>query len=63
MIWRSTGYILAAFVAAGLAVWFGPALLDLVGLGEFAFLGQLCLAILALSVMDAVLRRLPEGRT
>jgi hypothetical protein len=55
MIWRSTAHILVAFLGASLAVWFGPELLDLFGLGEFAFLGQLCLAVLALSV----LRRLP----
>jgi hypothetical protein len=57
--WRSTTLILAAFVAAGLAVWFSPALLETLGLSEFAFLGQLCLAILALSALDAVFRRLP----
>ena len=56
MIWRSTALILAAFVVATLTVWFGPTLLSL---GEFAFLGQLCLTILALSVLDAVFQRLP----
>jgi hypothetical protein len=56
-MWRSTVLILMAFVGAGVAVWFAPALLDLVGLGEFAFVGQLCFAILVLSVLDAVFRR------
>jgi hypothetical protein len=59
MTWRSTAHILVAFLAASLTVWFGPELLALFGLGEFAFLGQLCLAVLALSVLDAVFRRLP----
>ena len=59
MTWRSTVQILAAFLAAGLAVWFGPSLLSLPGLGEFIFLGQLCLVILALSILEALFRRLP----
>lgn len=57
MIWRSTAMILAAFVAAGLAVWFGPVLLGPVGLGEFSFVGQICLAILVLSALDAAFAR------
>jgi hypothetical protein len=59
MIWRSTAQILAAFVAAAIAVWFGPDLLDPLGLGEFAFVGQLCFAILVLSGLEALFRRLP----
>jgi hypothetical protein len=59
MIWRSTALILAAFVAASLAVWFGPELLASLGLGEFGFIGQLCFAILVLSVLEALFRRLP----
>ena len=59
MIWRSTAQIVAAFLAAGLAVWFGPTLLNSLGLSEFAFVGQLGLAILMLSVLDLVFRRLP----
>lgn len=58
MIWRSTVLILAAFAVSGLAVWFGPGLFGLIGLGEFAFVGQLCLALLVLSVLDVVFRRL-----
>jgi hypothetical protein len=53
MIWRSTAQLVVAFVVAGLVVWFSPELLVLLGLGEFVFLGQLCLTILALSVLDA----------
>ena len=58
MIWRSTAQIVVAFIAAGLAVWFGPDLLAQIGLGEFAFLGQLCFAILMLSVLDVAFARL-----
>lgn len=60
-MWRSTVLILAAFVVAGLAVWFGPLLPGALGLGEFGVVGQLCFAILVLSVLDSVYRRLPEG--
>jgi hypothetical protein len=59
MIWRSTAQILAAFLVAGIAVWFAPALLNSLGLSEFVFVGQLCLVILALSALDLVFRRLP----
>jgi hypothetical protein len=58
MIWRSTTLILAAFVAAGVTVWFTPDLLASLGLGEFAFLGQLSFAIVVLSVLDKVFSRL-----
>jgi hypothetical protein len=58
MIWRSTAQIVVAFVAAGLAIWFSPDLLVPLGLGEFARLGQLCFAILVLSVLDAVFVKL-----
>jgi integral membrane sensor domain MASE1 len=64
MIWRSTAMIVAAFVTAGLAVWYGAALLDPLGLGEFAFLGQLGLPILVLSILEALFSRLgptPSG--
>jgi hypothetical protein len=61
MIWRSTALILAAFVVAGLAVWFTPDLLGLLGLAEFTFIGQLGSAILALSVLEAVFSRLPAS--
>jgi hypothetical protein len=44
--------IVVAFVAAGLAVWFSPDLLGLLGLGEFAIVGQVCFTILVLSVLD-----------
>jgi hypothetical protein len=62
MIWRSTVLILAAFLVAALAFWFAPALLDLVGLPEFGFIGQLCCVVLALSLLEAGFRRLPERR-
>ncbi len=58
MIWRSTALILVSFVAAGLAVWFTPLLLDPPGLGEFVFVVQVSFAILALSALEAVFRRL-----
>jgi integral membrane sensor domain MASE1 len=62
MIWRSTAMIVAAFVAAAIAVWFGPELLAQIGLGEFAFLARFCFAILILSVLDLVFRRIPGPR-
>jgi hypothetical protein len=52
MSWNSIALIVAAFVAAGATVWFSPDLLGLLGLGEFAFVGQLCLTILVLSALD-----------
>ena len=61
MIWLSTAQIVAAFVVAGLVVWFTPDLLIPLGLGEFAFVGQLCLAILVLSLLDAAFRRLDHA--
>jgi hypothetical protein len=60
MIWRSTAQILASFAVAALAVWFGPTLLGWLGLDEFAFVGQVCLAILALTAMDRAFIRLPS---
>lgn len=62
MIWRSTACILVAFVVAALAVMFAPAVTQLVGLPEFGFVGQLCLAVLALSLLEAGFRRLPERK-
>jgi hypothetical protein len=59
MIWRSTAQILASFAVAGLTVWFSPLLLDPLGFGEFVFVGQLVLTVLALSVLEAVFRHLP----
>lgn len=56
--WGSTAAILLAFSAAGLAVWYGPVLLETLGLGVFAFMGQVCAAILALSVLEAMFNRL-----
>ena len=53
----STPMILAAFVVAGLGAWFGPSLLDTLGLGEFAFVGQVCLVILALSCLEGAFAR------
>lgn len=58
MIWRSTAMIVLAFVAAWLAVEYSPVLLDLIGLGEFVFLGQVGLPILALSVLEILFRRI-----
>jgi hypothetical protein len=59
MIWRSTVQILASFAVAGIAAWFGPLLIGLLGLNEFVFVGQVCLVILALSVLEALFRRFP----
>jgi hypothetical protein len=59
MIWRSTAQILASFVVASGTVWFSPLLFSPLGLGEFVFVGQLGLTILALSVLDRVFRRIP----
>ena len=61
MIWRSTAQILVSFLLAGLAVVFGPVPLDGLGLGEFTFVGQVCAAILVLSVLEAVFRRIPDN--
>jgi hypothetical protein len=63
MIWRSTAMLLVAFVAAWMAVEYSPMLLDLLGLGEFVFLGQLGLPILVLSLLDMLFRRIsgPAG--
>jgi hypothetical protein len=62
MSWRSTVQILVAFALAALTVWFSPDLLAPLGLGEFAFIGQVCLAVLVLSALEALFRRLPEPR-
>jgi hypothetical protein len=63
MIWRSTAMIVVAFVAAWAAIEYSPSLLDLVGLGEFVFLGQLGLPIVVLSVLEMLFRRIsgPTG--
>ena len=63
MIWRSTAMLVVAFVAAWNSVEYSPVLLDWLGLGEFVFLGQLGLPILALSVLDLLFRRIsgPTG--
>lgn len=53
----STVLILLAFAAAALAVWCAPILLDLAGLGAFAFVVQVCVAILALSLLETVFSR------
>jgi hypothetical protein len=62
-MWRSTVMLVLAFVAAGYAVWYGPLLLDWIGLGEFVFIGQLGLPILGLSVLEPLFRRVsgPTG--
>lgn len=54
----STVLILLAFAAAALAVWCAPLLLDPAGLGAFAFVGQVCAVILALSLLEAVFSRI-----
>ncbi|HEX3991709.1 MAG TPA: hypothetical protein VHX39_11115 [Acetobacteraceae bacterium] len=63
MIWRSTAMIVVAFVAAWMTVEYSPILLDLIGLGEFVFIGQVALPILVLSVLEIVFRRIsgPTG--
>jgi hypothetical protein len=57
MIWLSTAQLVVSFVVAGIVIWFTPDLLTPLGLGEFVFVGQLCLTILVLSVLDIVFRR------
>jgi hypothetical protein len=59
MIWRSTAMILASFLAAALAVWFAPNVFDQPGLSEFVWIGELCLVILVLSVLETLFARLP----
>ena len=62
MNWHSTAMILAAFAAAALAAWVGPFILNPLGLAEFVLVTQLGLAIVALSVLEAVFARLPVGQ-
>ena len=50
--------IVVAFVVAYVVIWFGPTLLNGLGLGEFVFVGQVCLVVLALSVLEKVFARL-----
>ncbi len=57
MTWPSTAQLVLSFLLAELVVWFSPDLLIPLGLGEFVFLGQLCLAVLALSVLDLIFAR------
>jgi hypothetical protein len=63
MIWRSTAMILAAFLAAGLAIWFAPVMFDFPGLREFIWIGEPCLVILVLSVLEVLFARLPDQET
>ena len=55
--WASTAAILLAFAAAGLAIGLAPALLEPLGLGDFAVMGQVCLAIPVLSALEAAFAR------
>jgi hypothetical protein len=50
----SAAMIVTAFAAASLAVWYTPTVLAPFGLAEFAFLGQLSVTILALSVLEVL---------
>ena len=54
----STAQILASFIVASVAIWFGPDLFDVPGLSEFSFLGQLGLVVLGLSVLELAFRRI-----
>jgi hypothetical protein len=54
---RSAALVLAAFAAAWLTIFFSPVLLNFLGLGEFAIVGQAGFAILALSVLDRLYTR------
>jgi hypothetical protein len=63
MNWRSPLHVAIAFLVAGLVVWFSPLLLMHLGLGEFEVLGQMGLAVLALSVLDLILQRLRGGHS
>jgi len=59
MIWRSTSLILISFAVASLVLWGAPLLFGPLGLGEFVFVGQIGLTILALSLLDAAFARVP----
>ena len=59
MIWRSTVVILTAFMMAYAALWVAPIILLAIGLGEFVFVGQVCFAILTLSILEAAVIRFP----
>ena len=63
MNWSSPAQIVAAFFVAGVVVWFSPLLLVPLGLGEFVILGQLCLAVLALSLLDLLFRRVTSDHS
>jgi hypothetical protein len=47
-----------ATVLAGVVWYLTPALLDAVGLGEFLFLGRLCLIVLTLGAAEIAFSRL-----
>jgi hypothetical protein len=58
MNWRQLVFPVLAAVVAG-AVWFwSPDLLDRVGLGEFLFVGRLCLIMLALTIAERIFSRI-----
>jgi predicted transporter len=62
MNWRSSAFILAAFVAAAITIWFAPLLLDPLRLGEFGLIGRLVFPILALSALEVVFHFVPDGQ-
>ena len=55
---RAAAMILGACATAWLASQYGPVLLEKTGLGEFGIVGQLCFAVLGLSVLERVFARL-----
>jgi hypothetical protein len=57
--WRGVALSAGSLAVAGLVWWQTPGLLALAGLGDLGVVGRLCLTVLALSVLENVLRRLP----
>ena len=53
MIGRGPAFAAGALAVGALAWWLAPVLLALVGLGELAIVGQVCVVVAALSGLEA----------
>lgn len=64
MIRRGPVFAAGALAVGTLAWWLAPFLLALVGLGDLAIVGQVCVVVVVLSGLEAVFRRIgpPEDR-
>lgn len=61
MNWWRLALPAAAAVLTGVVWYLSPALLDSVGLGEFVFLGRLCLIVLTLGAAEVAFSRLHKA--